>query len=491
MPTSSEVYDLIQSLGKAEKKAFRRMVQRPGEDPNYLRLFDAMLEQPAYDEEALKAGFQGEAFVRQFHVTKNYLLQLLLQCLRQLAERKDPRAQVKAWLAEADLLRRRGMPELAFKRLRKAAKQAQRQEMLPAQLELFALARKMPFPATTRPLPPILGPDALAAVRNSLEQFGRYVDYVEKSQSWQQWRGEVLSIDPREHPLLAAQTSQDPLQVAILSHHLIYAAGVMKSDYALAKATLWELVEKMDQKPHLMKLNPEGLHTTLNNLLGLCLYDKSYEEIPPLLQRIHALGHESKILTPHHPLMRPQLQTLNLELEWYRDSLNVEAFEQRGPAIQRFIATHQAELPVSYYPLLHYQLAYLHFMRGAYSQSIPPLNAIFTYQAAEQIRTDIFRYARFLHLMLQFELGNMTVLAYALQSTRRYLKKKGGISYFEKRFLRYFSQLCRSPKAHFPKLHRSLYTDLFSPTEARVSADVLDYLDVKSWLEQKLPAGSF
>ena len=48
-------------------------------------------------------------------------------------------------------------------------------------------------------------------------------------------------------------------------------------------------------------------------------------------------------------------------------------------------------------------------MRGAYTQSIPPLNAIFTYQAAQQIRTDIFRYARFLHLMLQFELGNMTV----------------------------------------------------------------------------------
>ncbi|MEZ4950160.1 MAG: hypothetical protein R2784_12335 [Saprospiraceae bacterium] len=51
-------------------------------EKNYLKLFDLVSNQEEYDEESVKEAFKGEKIVNSLHVTKNYLVKLILKSLK-------------------------------------------------------------------------------------------------------------------------------------------------------------------------------------------------------------------------------------------------------------------------------------------------------------------------------------------------------------------------------------------------------------------------
>ena len=81
---SESLYELALSLSSREKAYFRKFAQNQVNNgkPEYLRLFDAILDQATYDEAALKEQFKGEGFVNHFHKTKEFLYANLLDCLQ-------------------------------------------------------------------------------------------------------------------------------------------------------------------------------------------------------------------------------------------------------------------------------------------------------------------------------------------------------------------------------------------------------------------------
>ncbi len=82
MKPSNELFDLIQSLTKSEKRFFKLHSALQSGEKNYLRIFDAVDKQKAYDEEAIKKQFAKETFIRHFPSEKNHLYKLVLKALR-------------------------------------------------------------------------------------------------------------------------------------------------------------------------------------------------------------------------------------------------------------------------------------------------------------------------------------------------------------------------------------------------------------------------
>jgi hypothetical protein len=56
----------------------------------------------------------------------------------------------------------------------------------------------------------------------------------------------------------------------------------------------------------------------------------------------------------------------------------------------------------------------------------------------------------------------------------------------EKVLLRFFSKICNAPKGEFPGLFLQLREDLFEGPEVLVDENVLDYLDFKTWIAERL-----
>ena len=70
MVKKNELFILIKSLSKSEKRYFRLFCSRESSGSNYTRLFDSIDSQKEYDEKAIKKVFKGEKFIHQLHVTK-------------------------------------------------------------------------------------------------------------------------------------------------------------------------------------------------------------------------------------------------------------------------------------------------------------------------------------------------------------------------------------------------------------------------------------
>ncbi len=72
MKQSDDLFDLIKSLKKTEKRYFKIYATRHSEQANSAKLFSAMEKMPEYDEAALRRIFSGEKFLDQLAVAKNY-----------------------------------------------------------------------------------------------------------------------------------------------------------------------------------------------------------------------------------------------------------------------------------------------------------------------------------------------------------------------------------------------------------------------------------
>ena len=77
---STDLYDLIHSMSGPEKAYYKRYGYKGGKksaNDQYLKLFDAVDKQKAYDEPALRKKFSGKSF----SAAKNHLYHSVLQSL--------------------------------------------------------------------------------------------------------------------------------------------------------------------------------------------------------------------------------------------------------------------------------------------------------------------------------------------------------------------------------------------------------------------------
>jgi hypothetical protein len=82
MKPSTELFKLITSLTKSEKRFFKLTSSLQSGEKNYLKIFDYIEIQESYDEYALKEEFKGQNFIKHLPSEKNHLYRLILKSLR-------------------------------------------------------------------------------------------------------------------------------------------------------------------------------------------------------------------------------------------------------------------------------------------------------------------------------------------------------------------------------------------------------------------------
>ncbi len=82
MKPSNELFDLVKSLTKSEKRFFKLSSSLQSGEKNYLKIFDVIDKQNEYNENAIKDQFAGETFIKHFPSEKNHLYKLILKSLR-------------------------------------------------------------------------------------------------------------------------------------------------------------------------------------------------------------------------------------------------------------------------------------------------------------------------------------------------------------------------------------------------------------------------
>lgn len=478
MTKKGNLYYLIQALTKSEKRYFKIFCFSEKRNKNYLQLFEAYEQMNVLDEALIKKKF---AHIKQLHVTKNYLTNLILASLRSYHAKISKDAELKDTLRNIEILFKKELLDPCFYEIQKAEKLAREYDLMTGLVEVLSWKRK--WQLTRYGLQRDNLTYIIQAEKETLQKLGRLNEYwLLMSQIFNfsnDSDGHFLQIEA-----IQSTSKHSSVPAKVLYHHLLYSYYTINGKVEKGRDYIIELIDFLEQYPDQIKNDPSAYITAINNLIGFYLHQKNYEAVFPLLQKIKQIPDKYQLSAANFNI-KIQLRSYNIELEIYRDLKNWQKGITLIKDIQLFINRHQKIISDVYLLMLWYQFAYIYFLAQDFNNALKWVNEIINRKFNAE-RKDLESYARLLNLMIHFELGNVMVLKYSVENTRRWMRKQQNIQPFERVLLRFFAKISTAARGDYSIHFKQLATTLFHPDKTLVDANILDYLDFQRWINLHL-----
>ncbi len=482
MAKKGNLFYLIKSLNKAEKRYFNIFCFNNNVSKNYLKLFETISRQSEYDEVEIRKKYKGQSFLKQLHVAKNYLSQLILKSLRNYHSKISKQAEIIDLLRNIEILFSKELFDQCQYEIQKAENLAESFEDYTALINIQKWKRRLSFTIGKN------NPEQIQKILNrekeaikALDRINQYWILTNKIFDYSNDSENKFS----KHPLMVTQQTEESMTTKILHHHILYSYLVINGKAEEGFDHLSELIEYLEQFPKRLSNDPSPYVTALNNKIGYLIRAKKFDKVGPLLEKVRGIPTKYKLQSESKFSVKLKLRTYNIELEMHRDTRNFSKGVQLIKEIEVFLQTHKKSIPQEYYLLLWYQFANIYFMKKEYHASMKYVNEITGTRFGDSVN-DLERYARLLNLMIHLNLDNIIVLKYAVEGCRRFLRKVKKVHEFEKVLLRFFSKICNAPKREYKSLFSQLHQDLFEKQEKLVDENILDFLDFKTWIEDHL-----
>ncbi len=484
MNKKGNLFFLIKSLNRSERRYFKLFCSTLNVESNYLKLFDAIDNQDTYNETQLKVQLGNEAFTKQLHVTKIYLSQLILKCLRNYHHKISKTAEILDLIRDIEILYSKELFDQCFYTIEKAEKLAIKFEKLSLTHEIASWKRRLylsKFGADQQRLEEVhlLEDDSIDKMI-TLSKYWKVTTNISRFSMPGSPSNDFADLELSE-----VAGKPNSISAEILYHHLTYTQGIVGGDSNKAENSLTALTNLLEEFPEWIKDDPTSFINGLNNHITFLIFNRRYEEALPLIKKVRSIPDKFNIKKSNKLRLRTLLRTYNIELELYRDQKDIAKSKALIPAITSFLNKYEKAVPDNYFILFWNQFAYVEFIDGSYAKALTWVNKIM--QIKSDSRIDIQRYTRLLHLIIHFELGNVIFLRYSIESCRRFLRKTGAASIFEKICLKHFAKLSHLPKSEYQNQLLLLHHDLFIKNPQLVTTNILDYIDIKKWLDGKLP----
>jgi CII-binding regulator of phage lambda lysogenization HflD len=250
---------------------------------------------------------------------------------------------------------------------------------------------------------------------------------------------------------------------------------LMHYRYAQKWVDLFEKEEGMKQIESAQYI--KGLHNLISAHFDLKNFDKFKETICLLEQFSETpivLNNKNNLIQSFVYLYIAKINQHFLE-GTFSEGLNmIPAMEEKLKEVELYIDSHRVLV-------FYYKIASLYFGAGNPEKSIDYLNRIINWKV--NLRDDLQCYARLLHLIAHYEMGNMEVVAYLSKSVFRFMSKMKNLGAVEEVLFNFIKTSIQSgSEASFETLLEKL-----QPLEKnKLESRAFMYLDIISWLESKI-----
>ena len=155
----------------------------------------------------------------------------------------------------------------------------------------------------------------------------------------------------------------------------------------------------------------------------------------------------------------------------------IPQIESELDLVEMFIDSHR-------WLVLNYKFAMLCFGGGEYGRCIDYLRRII--DSTTNLRYDLQCYARLLHLLAHYELGNDSLMESLTKSTYRFMARLKNLTAIEEAIFRFLRRsLPLSPRQLQPEFVQFL-EEIKHLEKNRFQTRAFAYLDIISWLESKV-----
>ncbi len=444
------LFKLIKSLTKSEKRYFKLSLQSDKENKNYLALFDFIENQKKYDEATIKKHFAGKKFIKQLHVTKNYLSKLILRSLKNFHQKSSKDLILKSLLQDIEILFKKELYNQAVFDIEKAIKLAEKYEKFPALLDALNWKRKLIIAQqgavnAKKELDEIIEKQSevlknMFNINEYYELTAHFYDYFQTSGQFNQTVYTSLS----KNPLITNPDSAATFESKILFCNLLFAYHIYKDkNYSSAYQSLENLVNLLKRNPELIREEPTAYITAINDQIQILLYTKKHQDIPKLLKQIREAPQKFKFEQLKQGTLRAFLQTYLFELELYRDIGEPAKGLIYIDEITAILNKYQTPVTKSLETLFYYQFAYLNFLLHNYENAQNWLKLILKSKSHEQIETQIN--AHFLNMIIEYNYQHFPALNKLNQEAKEFIKQFHRPYPHQKILIAFFKQSAKKP----------------------------------------------
>lgn len=491
MKPSTELFDLIKSLTKSEKRFFKLHSALQSGDKNYLRIFDAIDRQKAYDEDAIKKLFAKETFIRHLPSEKNHLYKLVLKSLRAYHSEGSVGGILKQEIKNIEILYQKALYEECNKLLHRAKRIARENERFYYWLELLDWEKMLLEEAYesgefTKDLGALIEEerDVIEKLRNLAAYHVLYskINYVFRSGGHVRTDEEHAMVEEiSEHPLIKGKNTALSQRAATICYYTQGFCLWAKRDWKASLERFQRVKRILDDNPHIKTDLPKRYVRTLHYIINgeIELHDpKSAKEHIGLMRSLPGEPGFTGINIEVQVFVTSYLCELRLLDRAGEHTRAVGMSEEVIAGMERLGPRLQKEKELEFF----FVLACVHFGDGKMNKALFWLNKVLN-DNEQTLRQDIFTYARLFNLLVHYELGNYDLLEYIVRSTQRFFTKHHRAYQVETLLIESVRKLARTtePSAKrelFKAMQQQLAVLLKDPGESLV----LKYFDVLAWV---------
>ena len=496
MPNRSTdaVFQLIHSLQKSEKRNFKLYVQRNSSSPDLkiVQLFDALDKMKEYDEKELinkTVSIKRE----QLSNMKAHLYRQILASLRVLETNENIDIQLHEQLDYARILYNKGLYLQSLKILDRVKENAKDHNQVSFLIEVLFLEKKIESLHITRSMQDRA--DALTSESNEtniqLIRLTSLSNLALQLYSWYIKNGHARNDEDEKevenyfHEHLTEDVKNPEGFYERLYYNQSYCwYAFIRQDYLLYYRYTQKWVDLFTEDPGMMEIETANYIKGLHNLLNAHFTLRNYSGFNKTIQLLESFRDSDIVKQNNNNEVQVFVYLYIAKISQHF----LEGTFKEGLAIVPEISQQLKDFSIylDHHRVLvfYYKIASLYFGAGDFGTAIDYLNKIINWKV--DLRTDLQCYARLLHLISHYELGNFQLLEYLIKSVYRFMAKMKNFSLVEEEvfnFLRKsFYLSAKKLQPEFEKLLNTIKRLEKSKFETRAFA----YLDIISWLESKV-----
>jgi hypothetical protein len=134
--------------------------------------------------------------------------------------------------------------------------------------------------------------------------------------------------------------------------------------------------------------------------------------------------------------------------------------------------------------VFNYKIASLYFGNGDFGICIDYLQKIIN--GSDSMRNDLQCYARLMHLMAHYELGNFEIIDSLIRSVYRFMSKKENLTIVEEEMFKFLRNSFHVHRQKLKPEFQKLLVSLKKLEKNRFQTRSFAYLDIISWVESKV-----
>lgn len=494
MRPSTELFELIKSLSKSEKRFFKLSSSLQSGEKNYLKIFDAIDKQSSYDEDAIKKQFKGQKFIKHFPSEKNHLYKLILKSLRAYYADHSVSSILRQEIKNVEILYKKALFKECNKFVNRAKQMAIQYEKFYYLFELISWEKQLLEEAYESgnfdtDLDQLIREETecIEKLRNLAEYQVLYsrINFVFRRGGFARnaEEKEIVAEIANNHLIKGKNTALSS-RAASICYYIKGLCAATNRNYKESEQHFSRVRQILDDNELIRPDLAKRYIRTLNHLLYCHIDSRDFNKAFDLVETMRSLTKEEGFDTIAAEVMI-FTNTHLAELQIYERLGDFAAASERIPVVSGGLGTYGDKITKEQEILFYYHISVIEFGNGNYNDALQWINRVLN-DNEKHLRQDIYSFARLLNLIIHFELGNYDLLEYIIKSTQRYLNKKDKDYKVENVILKHLRKLIKEDESERRKLYEKMQEELDKAFEQSHERVVLDYFDISSWVSSKL-----